>query len=444
MELAVGHQRVLKVFKGDKCVSLDPINNNQVLNLDAIGKTNRASRKNIWEDISGNKNDMRLENFEYTNSGSGWRNNCLFIRNGSYGIKEYETEQTEQFTFNTTIKIEYGGSLYMEVPGISSISIINESITIRVNGSVLKRSNCIKYNKVYNITITYSYGELILYINGEKVSTKVNVYLANNKDLVLGNRNSNGYDFYVFSVLSYNTKMNEKDISKLSKMQLSRFISYIMDSCVLDVRGYNNLIRYGGQPYIFDNSVYRNHLKANNFIVHIPGKKAYNMVGINSFKLDGRYVLNSSFTIEFCFSKIVCAFSEETPLINNYVYNDNGFEILINTFQLIIRMHNKDNIQEFKIDLDYTDRKNCISITYDKPQKELLVYFDGAIAKKFNNVEYTIDMNNKVINICTDESKLLKFTGFINYIRFYERVLNQKEIYSNRELDIDIYERRKQ
>ena len=48
MELAVGHQRVLKVFKGDKCVSLDPINNNQVLNLDAIGKTNRASRKNIF------------------------------------------------------------------------------------------------------------------------------------------------------------------------------------------------------------------------------------------------------------------------------------------------------------------------------------------------------------------------------------------------------------
>ena len=438
MEMSFGNKRTIKVFKDNKCVNIGIPKNNLLTHLDSIGMIDVIDSRTIFRDLSGNDTNFTLQDFDFNNT--VWLDNSLHFD----GVTSHLINETSIvyniFTVSLSIHVPLNGKFICSLPGINYMYSENKDLYIVCSSNKIKISNCIESNTFYNIILTYEIGRLTVYLNGIKKYTQTNVTKGYNKKFLLGKDIANKYgEFMLHSLIYYDKALSKTEIQTLTDVEKSRYIVYYENNLVLDCRGLNSMLNYGGFISIRDNSPKRNHLRCKDWYTHFPKARAYTLTGINSMSIVGRPLLLDSFTIEIMFSKVRYMFAERVFLLGKYKENEYGIELLLDVKGLIIRLHNKnEDIFEYRYPLAYDNKRNHIAVAYDKSKKELSLYSNGYKVKQFKDINYTDCVSDMTLEFAKKKG-YFPYIGNINSIRIYDTCIDPKCIASNYNEDIRIY-----
>ena len=440
MEMSFGNKRTIKVFKDNKCVSIGIPKNNLLIHLDSIGMIDVIESKTIFKNLNGIGNDFILQNFDFDNNDVWLDNSLHFDGKKSYLTCDGVFNTNNIFTVSVSIHVPLNGKFICSLPGINYMYSQNKDLYIVCSSNKIKISNCIEPNTFYNIILTYEIGRLTVYFNGIKKYTQVNVTKGYNNKFLLGKDIANNYgEFMLHSFIYYNKALSKNEIQSLTDIEKSRYIVYYENNLILDCRGLNSMLNYGGFISIRDNSPKRNHLRCKDWYTHFPKARAYTLTGINSMSVVGRPLLLDSFTIEIMFSKVRYMFAERVFLLGKYKENEYGIELLLDVRGLIIRLHNKDeDVFEYTYPLSYDNKRNHIAVSYDKSKKELSLYSNGYKVKQFKNINYTDCVSDMTLDFAKKKG-YFPYIGNINSIRIYDTCIDSKCIASNYNEDIRIY-----
>jgi hypothetical protein len=439
MEISYGNKRVLKVFRQDKCVSIGIPKSKLLLHLDSIGMENtKLETRNKFYDISGNNNHFNLYNFDF-NDENGWLENNLHFNGETTYIENYTFNTINVYTISISFHVPPNGNFAGSFPGINKVYTNNGTLYINVSSSSkISLNSVIKPNKFYNLIMTYEAGRFTVYLNGEKRRVYSNVNKGYVTNFCLGRSVDFTYgEFMLHSVQYYSKALTAQELKTLSDLEQKRYIVYYDKNMVMDVRGYNSMLKYGGFISIRDNSIHHNHLRCSKWYTHFPKTRSYAMTGTNSMNIVGRPLLMDSFTLEFVISHIKYMFAEEVFLMGKYKKGEYGIEITLNVRGLILRIHGKTQL-EYLYPINYTNKRTSISIVYDRKNQQLILYHNANRVKLFENVDYISNINDMTMNFARKDG-YFPFIGNICCIRMYNEAISSSCINDNYEQDMDIY-----
>lgn len=437
-EMNIGGKGIYKVLNNGLCYSIGIPNKDKLeLWLDSVGKTNRSQTRNKWLDYSSKGRVINLNNFDY-NYKNGWDKNSLHLD----GVKSFCCSDLSvsftAYTVSISCFIPEAGELLMSAPGFEKIYTLNGRLYIKP--SVGQEFSCVyEKNKFLSIILTLNNTKLLGYINGVKLIDKDYFYKSNKSILCFGKYESEYKEFYLHSAHIFSQVLDQKTAESLYRLEEERYSGYNMKDIILDLRGFNRLINYGGIISAMDNSIKENHLRVEKCTYHNFRNYNYTFNGKNYLFTKDRPFLNNSFTIELLFLQKRDAVVKNMYLIGKGELDKFGIEVYIINKELVIRFNNEESNNELRY--TFNNRQiNHIAYTYDIKLKTVILYLNGFMVAKKENVELKSSTEDLSLYIgYKPDSEFDGFYGNIFSCRIYENCLNANIVRSNYEIDYKKY-----
>ena len=433
MKITYGNKRANKVFYGYACVSENIINQFFELWVDSIGKSNNSDSHDKWHSLNQTDRYIELHGFKYNNT-SGWLDNCLHLDGiASYIEYTFDGYVDSDTTLSVAFSVPTNGSIYLEFPNIKNVYTRGNDLILYINDKEEIIKGVIKYNTFNNLTISIS-SKLNVYLNG-KIIHSVEDYTKFDRDnLSMGKQQDIYHKCNIYGIKFYAMELQADQVYDIYEYDDSRYNFYYPENKVLDIRGYHNLINYGGDKCTFDYSTSNKYLECNNFKIHIPKSGFILFDGTNWLELDS-HIVDGSFTIQTLFGNCPHMFINDTVLFS--LYKDYGIACILNLDKIIFKVYNDDaNIVEIPLALDYTNKYNALTISYDNTNNILCIYVDDKLVLTKENISIRC-ANNISIGHC--ESLGDNFKGKINSFRVYSAILESDTIINNNGIDTRIY-----
>lgn len=240
-----GKNDVPFVYKGDKLIYPNPIQDGLILFYDFSAMTNEDVSKGIAKDLSGNGNDGVLQNFNFTEE-SGYDADKLKFD----GVDDYigaPNSMSSHILMGSTIEIviyvEYGSEQYPRLFATSTGTLgrggmafyldkyqptyFNLTAVVDADGNI--RRGTFQYNKAYHIVHLYTENlESVLYVNGELIDNRQYTTSMMESDNAvfgadMGFVNQRYYSDIMYSARIYNRSLTAEEIQHNYQLEKQRF-----------------------------------------------------------------------------------------------------------------------------------------------------------------------------------------------------------------------------
>lgn len=441
MNIIRGNKQIANVFIGDKIMTSPVHNKDMICFYESLNKDNSCFRsRNIWSDISGNNNNLTMNNmlFEDVN---GWMYNSILFNNESFANGSINTLPTE-FSYQFAICINSNESMTMSLPCIDYIKSIDNDLYIKFsNNNEIICNNIITYNEMIQITILYKNKMLAIYKNKDIVFQAEIESLSSNSLILLGKDINNIYSNYkCYYLLMYNKLLPLNVINSNINNLYYRYLNYYTDGLVLDLRGKDLLLDYKPNRYMKDNSIYGNHFLTDFFFNSVNShsrRNTYNFNGYNKITCVGRKLIHEEFTIETTVQGNQEILPGKTYLCGNYSKNNYGFKIGLNSLGFIVEFTNSKETKFITYGMDYIRKMVHLAITYKDGL--ITMYVNGFMVRKeeFDFKNFYNNLNFYIAKQDLDEWD--GYMGLMNSLRIYDKVIDIEILKSNFFIDRQFY-----
>lgn len=215
----------------------DYIKSGLLLYLDGIDNTRNGhdGESTIWEDLSGNRNDGTLANFNNTST-SGWASNCINFDSIDDMISVPESSTTNPVAQTIEVVLKCNGDSSNSVDGRQIFFVkwygytmeLNSDKTIsygRKNGYLVTKSS-INYSRIYNITAENDGNKSKIYINNtyNNEQDAVPVAYSDMNLITIGSYNKSRYfNGSIYAIRMYNRALTDEEIDHNYQIDKARF-----------------------------------------------------------------------------------------------------------------------------------------------------------------------------------------------------------------------------